>query len=63
MARKPEPIDWPLVERLCRRSFTGIGLSGEEQAYMERAYQQDPAQYRERTAAIREEERALLKRL
>lgn len=61
MTRKPKPVDWMLVERLCRRSFTGGGLSADEQAVMEDAYRQFPKEYAERTGAIRDEERSRLK--
>ena len=53
-----KPIDWIVVERLCRRSFTGGGLSGDEQAVMEDAYRRFPEEYVKRTKAVRDEERA-----
>lgn len=62
MKKKP-PIDWARVERICRASFTGTRLTEEEMQVLQDAHQQDPDQYRDRTRAIRDEERHYLKSL
>lgn len=63
MTRKAKPVDWRLIKSLCLRSFTGGGLSTDEQAVLEDAFRRFPEEYRAQTAAVRDEERARIKML
>ena len=58
---KAKPVDWTAIERLCLRSFTGGGLSDDEQSVLQDAYRRFPEEYAVRTQATRDEERARIK--
>ena len=49
-------IDWDKVERLMLRSFTGGGLTEEEQKLVQAAYKADPKEYGERNHRVRGDE-------
>jgi len=53
-------VDWSKVEHLCRLSFTGHRLSEQEQAVLQDAFDRFPEEYRTRTNAVRDGERAKL---
>lgn len=54
-------VDWAEVERLCLRSFTGHDLSAKELQVLIRANAAYPSEYRRRTEAVREAERARIR--
>ena len=53
---KPDPINWSAVERLMLKSFTGGGLTEDEQRTVQRAHGADPKGYAERHSRIVREE-------
>lgn len=61
MTAKKAAIDWTSIEQLVRRSFTGQRLTEEEQAAVLDAFQRAPGEYKKRSEAVRESERARLR--
>ena len=55
-------IDWSRIERLMLKSFTGGGLSEDEQRQVEAAHKASPKEYGERHAIIVQDEVARKRR-
>ena len=53
-------VDWSRIEQLCRKSFTGRGITEDEHHELESAFQHDRHEYIRRTHAVRSEERERL---
>lgn len=49
-------VEWSKIERLMLQSFTGGGLTEDEQSTVQRAHKADPKGYSERHARIVREE-------
>jgi hypothetical protein len=51
------PINWERVRRLARQSFRGSALGPEDFAYLQVAFDSDPARYKREGDDVRAEER------
>lgn len=53
-------VNWYQVRELMRKSFTGRGLSDEEQKIVAAAYRSDPGRYKGESKDVMAEERAAI---